>query len=102
MRYEAYVEKSTHIMEFIDKFRFNARRGILVQSCVKMVDRWIWKHMDFQLSCSGRLLPVELLFYYVLDRSHRGGHEKSKRTFSMKMLTLNKQTAILLVPTTSF
>jgi len=33
-------------MEFIDKFRFNAKLATLVQSCVKMVDRWIWKHLQ--------------------------------------------------------
>ena len=37
--YEAYIEKRTHIMEFIEKFRCNAKRATLVQSRIKTVEK---------------------------------------------------------------
>ena len=37
--YEAYLEKRAHIMEFIDKFRCNAKRATLVQSRIKTVEK---------------------------------------------------------------
>jgi len=37
--YDAYVEKRAHIMEFVDKFRYNANRAKLVQSRIKTVEK---------------------------------------------------------------
>jgi len=39
--YEAYLEKRAHLMEFIHKFRFNAKRATVGRSLVKVVKRWI-------------------------------------------------------------
>lgn len=33
-------------MDFSDYFRFNAKRATLVQSCVKIVERWIRMHLQ--------------------------------------------------------
>jgi ATP-binding cassette subfamily F protein 3 len=37
--YQAYQDKRAHMMEFIDKFRTNAKRATLVQSRIKAVDK---------------------------------------------------------------
>jgi len=37
--YEAYEAKRKHMQEFIDKFRFNAKRASLVQSRIKALER---------------------------------------------------------------
>lgn len=37
--YQAYMDKRAHMMEFIDKFRFNAKRASLVQSRIKAVEK---------------------------------------------------------------
>ena len=37
--YEAYANKRAEIMDFVDKFRFNAKRASLVQSRIKAVEK---------------------------------------------------------------
>lgn len=37
--YEAQMEYRKHVQEFIDKFRFNAKRASLVQSRIKQLER---------------------------------------------------------------
>lgn len=37
--YEAQMEHRKHVQEFIDKFRFNAKRASLVQSRIKQLEK---------------------------------------------------------------
>ncbi len=37
--YDAQMEYRKHVQEFIDKFRFNAKRASLVQSRIKQLER---------------------------------------------------------------
>ncbi|KAK7235628.1 ABC transporter [Aureococcus anophagefferens] len=37
--YDAYVDQRAHIQEFIDKFRYNAKRASIVQSRIKTVEK---------------------------------------------------------------
>jgi len=37
--YEAYLDKRAHMQEFVDKFRFNAKRASLVQSRIKAIEK---------------------------------------------------------------
>ena len=37
--YEAQMEYRKHVQEFIDKFRFNAKRASLVQSRIKQLEK---------------------------------------------------------------
>lgn len=37
--YEAQMQLRQHIQEFIDKFRYNAKRASMVQSRIKMLER---------------------------------------------------------------
>jgi len=37
--YQAYMDKRQHLMDFIDKFRANAKRATLVQSRIKTVEK---------------------------------------------------------------
>lgn len=37
--YEAQLDQRKHIQDFIDKFRFNAKRASLVQSRIKQLER---------------------------------------------------------------
>jgi len=37
--YEAYADKRAHMYEFIDKFRYNAKRASIVQSRIKAVEK---------------------------------------------------------------
>jgi ATP-binding cassette subfamily F protein 3 len=37
--YQAYQEKRNHMMEFIEKFRANAKRATMVQSRIKTVEK---------------------------------------------------------------
>ena len=37
--YDAQVEYRKHVQEFIDKFRFNAKRASLVQSRIKQLEK---------------------------------------------------------------
>ena len=37
--YESQMEYRAHIQQFIDKFRFNAKRASLVQSRIKQLER---------------------------------------------------------------
>ena len=58
--FEAYLEKRAHKMEFIDKFRFNARRATLVQSCVKMIEIWTRKYLQkLKLKLNGLTTSVQ-------------------------------------------
>lgn len=37
--YEAQQQLRQHVQEFIDKFRYNAKRASIVQSRIKMLER---------------------------------------------------------------
>ena len=37
--YEAYLDKRAHMQEFVDKFRFNAKRASVVQSRIKAIEK---------------------------------------------------------------
>lgn len=37
--YEAQMQFRAHVQEFIDKFRYNAKRASLVQSKIKMLEK---------------------------------------------------------------
>lgn len=37
--YEAQHQMRQHVQEFIDKFRYNAKRAAMVQSRIKMLER---------------------------------------------------------------
>jgi ATP-binding cassette subfamily F protein 3 len=37
--YEAQQQLRAHVQEFIDKFRYNAKRSSLVQSRIKMLEK---------------------------------------------------------------
>jgi len=51
--YHAYQDKRAHIMEFIDKFRCNAKRATLVQSRIKTVEK-----MDAEAPPAVEIEPV--------------------------------------------
>lgn len=51
--YQAYQDKRAHMMEFIDKFRYNAKRATLVQSRIKTVEK-----MDAEAPAEVTVEPV--------------------------------------------
>jgi hypothetical protein len=47
-QHESQMVKVTHMQEFVDKFRYNAKRASLVQSRIKAIEREViyWHHID--------------------------------------------------------
>jgi ATP-binding cassette subfamily F protein 3 len=60
--YEAQQQLRQHVQEFIDKFRYNAKRASMVQSRIKMLEKMpILKAVEFELDVVLRFPPCEKL-----------------------------------------
>jgi hypothetical protein len=57
--YESQQQYRQHVQEFIDKFRYNAKRASMVQSRIKMLEKL----------CAPQILNARLLFLF-LKASH--------------------------------
>ena len=51
--YQAYQDKRAHMMEFIEKFRANAKRASIVQSRIKAVEK-----MDLEAPAQVEVDPI--------------------------------------------
>lgn len=102
-QYEAQQAKLGHMQEFVDKFRFNAKRASLVQSRIKAIEKEVLveaveteREFSFKFEDAGQL-GIPIIAIEGVTFGYGDSSDKSKALFENVHLNIDQQSRVALV-----